>query len=81
MSYCSLLNQNHFIYFINCTNFFLLSNQNTDWKKIQTYVALGDSYTIGESFEEALQWPNQLITAVNVEENRIESPIIIAQTE
>jgi lysophospholipase L1-like esterase len=28
------------------------------------YVALGDSYTIGTSVDEAARWPNQLVAAL-----------------
>lgn len=34
------------------------------------YLALGDSYTIGQSVDESLRWPNQLgekLTAINCE--------------
>jgi len=44
------------------------------------YLALGDSYTIGEGVDEALRWPNQLankLEGVNIEVKRVE---IIAKT-
>ena len=44
------------------------------------YLALGDSYTIGEGVSEELRWPNQLareLTGVNIEIEKVE---IIAKT-
>jgi len=44
------------------------------------YLALGDSYTIGEGVDEALRWPNQLakeLEGVNIEVKKVE---IIAKT-
>jgi lysophospholipase L1-like esterase len=45
-----------------------------------TYLALGDSYTIGESVEPGLRWPVQLVTALNSEGVEAEAPVIIART-
>ena len=39
------------------------------------YLALGDSYTIGESVAEADRWPNQLARKLNIPQ-----PVIIAKT-
>jgi lysophospholipase L1-like esterase len=44
------------------------------------YLALGDSYTIGESVEVAQRWPVQLVTLLHQEKIEIDEPIIIAQT-
>jgi len=44
-------------------------------KKEFKYLALGDSYTIGESVEEDLRWPNQLAQRL-----KIPNPKIIATT-
>ena len=44
------------------------------------YLALGDSYTIGEGVEEALRWPNQLIELLRAEEIEIPESRIIAKT-
>ncbi|MDN4165188.1 SGNH/GDSL hydrolase family protein [Cytophagales bacterium LB-30] len=46
----------------------------------QTYLALGDSYTIGEAVDENLRWPNQLVDALNKEGYAWEAPRIIART-
>jgi lysophospholipase L1-like esterase len=48
-------------------------------KKIN-YLALGDSYTIGESVSEADRWPNQLAKALSEKGYTIEKPRIIATT-
>ncbi|GHN01888.1 lysophospholipase [Cytophagales bacterium WSM2-2] len=44
------------------------------------YVALGDSYTIGESVSEKERWPNQLAEALSKNGVQIERPTIIATT-
>jgi hypothetical protein len=33
--------------------------------KPQTFLALGDSYTIGEGVDEHSRWPNQLVAELN----------------
>lgn len=48
--------------------------------KSLTYLALGDSYTIGESVEENERWPVVLTKALNEKGLAIEKPIIIAKT-
>lgn len=44
------------------------------------YLALGDSYTIGESVEPKQRWPAQLVSRLRQEKIEIDDPIIIAQT-
>ena len=44
------------------------------------FLALGDSYTIGESVAEADRWPNQLARTLRAKGNAIGSPEIIART-
>lgn len=44
------------------------------------YLALGDSYTIGESVAEPDRWPNQLVRALEAKGKRYEVPRIIATT-
>ncbi len=45
------------------------------------YLALGDSYTIGEGVEEEKRYPNQLVSRINDElELTFSSPTIIAKT-
>ncbi len=45
-----------------------------------TYLALGDSYTVGESVEVDQQWPRQLRSAMDSSGLMVSEPIIIAQT-
>lgn len=46
-----------------------------------TYLALGDSYTIGESVKESERWPVQLVSRLNQEtELEVADPQIIATT-
>lgn len=49
-------------------------------KKVIKYLALGDSYTIGESIAEADRWPNQLAKALTEKGYEVEKPRIIATT-
>lgn len=44
------------------------------------YLALGDSYTIGESVEPAGRWPVQLVKALRAEGIALDTPRIIATT-
>ena len=44
------------------------------------FLALGDSYTIGESVEDDERWPSQLVTALRNRHVPIADPIIIART-
>ena len=44
------------------------------------YLALGDSYTIGQSVEEALRWPNQLGDTLTALAYPLDTVAIIAQT-
>lgn len=45
-----------------------------------TYLALGDSYTIGEGVEEAGRWPMQLVHGLRARGIDIQAPRIIATT-
>ena len=45
-----------------------------------TYLALGDSYTIGESVHDSLRWPNQLVNVLNQNGKQFEPATIVAQT-
>ena len=60
------------LYYIN---FIMLSLFMPMQKKEFKYLALGDSYTIGESVSEQDRWPNQLAARLN-----ISNPKIIATT-
>ena len=44
------------------------------------FLALGDSYTIGEAVDESQRWPNQLVTMLAENGIQFETPQIIATT-
>lgn len=46
----------------------------------KTYLALGDSYTIGESVSESNRFPEQLVTELNKNGFSFQSPEIVART-
>ncbi len=48
--------------------------------KAQTYLALGDSYTIGESVAESERYPMQLVEKLNQKGVKYSKPTIIAKT-
>lgn len=45
-----------------------------------SYLALGDSYTIGESVEPEMRWPVQLVDSLRDREINVNYPVIIAKT-
>src|SRR6056297_2659545 len=45
-----------------------------------SYLALGDSYTIGEMVAESQRWPVQLVNRLNENGNKVAPPKIIAKT-
>lgn len=59
---------------------FLLLNCEAPAQKSKTYLALGDSYTIGESVAEAGRWPVQLVEALRNKGYLLGAPRIIART-
>ena len=54
--------------------------QDRDENNQASYLALGDSYTIGESVSEDLRWPVQLVEQLRERGVAIEDPRIIAKT-
>lgn len=46
----------------------------------QTYLALGDSYTIGESVAAQERWPVQLVSALRTNGRVFSDPLVIAKT-
>ncbi|GAB2773705.1 SGNH/GDSL hydrolase family protein [Salinimicrobium soli] len=50
------------------------------YEEPMTYLALGDSYTIGESVAEEERWPMQLVDSLQKKGVRIRDPKIIAKT-
>ena len=57
-----------------------LTNDENTSNSLKTYLALGDSYTIGQSVADSLRWPNQLVKTLNREEITFEPAEIIART-
>ena len=58
----------------------LVNQPLSDNQKINTFLALGDSYTIGESIDEEMRWPNQLTRILNQSGAPFKNPHIIAKT-
>lgn len=56
------------------------STPNLDESRDLTYLALGDSYTIGEAVEQELSFPYQLLRELNAQNIRFAHPKIIAKT-
>ncbi len=55
-------------------------SENLDSPDNLSYLALGDSYTIGESVTEEMRWPVQLVNQLRTKGEEINSPRIIAKT-
>ena len=47
---------------------------------VSSYLALGDSYTIGEGVDENDRWPNQLVEQLKLDKYFLDEPVIIAKT-
>jgi hypothetical protein len=45
---------------------------------VKNYLALGDSYTIGQSVSEAERFPNQTVLLLKDQDIKINNPVIIA---
>lgn len=56
------------------------NDEDTENDGTLTYLALGDSYTIGESVAETERWPVQLVEALTAAGLTVEDPRIIART-
>ncbi len=59
---------------------FSMTGQPLSTSKLIKFLALGDSYTIGESVAENLRWPNQLSDSLKKKGYKISKPTIIATT-
>jgi len=77
----------YIIFFWNCEsqqNTEYLSNLNlnesSDKVTLHSFIALGDSYTIGESVSKKDRWPVQLVDSINKTSSKINSLKIIAKT-
>jgi lysophospholipase L1-like esterase len=68
-------------HFFNCLFMsFAFTHSFTNSEAQVSFLALGDSYTIGESVSEEDRWPNQLARALNVKGIKCQNPTIIATT-
>jgi lysophospholipase L1-like esterase len=56
------------------------NSQNFESSNKKIFLALGDSYTIGESVVEDERWPVQLVNRINKQTQQFDSPKIIAKT-
>lgn len=56
------------------------SQETTDEVPIVKYLALGDSYTIGQGVQESLRWPNQLTQKLLAHNIEVAKTDIIAET-
>jgi lysophospholipase L1-like esterase len=77
----------YFLYLLLCSSLINCKNkvpqaQNDTPKQVgsNTYLALGDSYTIGESVAEADRWPVQLVRELKDKNISVDNPKIIAKT-
>lgn len=61
-------------------NFKTAAQSSTKQQMKMTFLALGDSYTIGESVNENERWPNQAVKLLEERGIHFEKPEIIAQT-
>lgn len=52
----------------------------TPMRPTATYLALGDSYTIGESVEASGRWPVQLAALLSSGAHPLDAPVIVAKT-
>ncbi|PRY88061.1 SGNH/GDSL hydrolase family protein [Mongoliibacter ruber] len=77
MKKITLLSLFSFLLFVGCMSQKPTPTKN---KKTLNYLALGDSYTIGEGVSEDERYPNQLIDLLNTQGLTFEKPRIIAVT-
>ena len=68
------------LFFILFLIFFSSCKKNNFDAKPKTFLALGDSYTIGEGVPDSLAWPYQLVSQINKHEVYFDKPKIIAKT-
>jgi lysophospholipase L1-like esterase len=85
MKYYFLKNYKFLLLFLSFV-FYLFSCENSQKPDMKTsseiiqYLALGDSYTIGESVAENERWPVQLADSLRERGYKIDEPLIIAKT-
>jgi lysophospholipase L1-like esterase len=59
---------------------FIAAMKHPQQKKAYTYLALGDSYTIGEKVKAAENFPNQTVALLREQELDFKAPVIVAKT-
>ena len=59
---------------------FIVAMQHPEQKKAYTYLALGDSYTIGEQVKESENFPNQTVVLLREQGFAFKAPSIVAKT-
>lgn len=59
---------------------FIVAMQHPEQKKAYTYLALGDSYTIGEQVKESENFPNQTVVLLREQGFAFKAPFIVAKT-
>lgn len=59
---------------------FILAMKHPQQKNTYTYLALGDSYTIGEKVKNTENFPNQVVTLLREKGLEFKEPIIVAKT-
>ena len=59
---------------------FILAMKHPQQKNTYTYLALGDSYTIGEKIKAGENFPNQAVTLLRAQGFDIKEPVIVAKT-
>src|SRR5438445_614652 len=57
-----------------------MTKQDTAAAVLQSYLALGDSYTIGEAVPDTQSYPYQLAAQLNTQKFSVKKPTIIAVT-
>ena len=62
------------------TTLFTTIPANAQSDRTFTYLALGDSYTIGETVDAKRRWPVQLANFLNIKGKKVSQPLIIAKT-
>jgi lysophospholipase L1-like esterase len=70
----------YFYKMIACVLLFPIFSTLASAQSRMKYLALGDSYTIGESVEESKRWPVQLSKKLNANGKLVDEPVIIATT-
>tara|TARA_R110000751_G_scaffold71421_1_gene144588 strand:+ start:1006 stop:1740 length:735 start_codon:yes stop_codon:yes gene_type:complete len=70
------------LFIISCNNSkaTIAESKTTDTAKRYNYLALGDSYTIGERVCESCRFPNQLKTRIESSQNSLLNTTVIAET-